>query len=77
VKRPVSEDRAKLRGWGQTRGCLALLARSQSSPRQRTRLKLDDGHGTDGGPRRSSTGVCVVRERGVRVSAKGATERRE
>jgi hypothetical protein len=37
---------AKLRGWEQTRGCLALLARRWSSPRQWTRQKLNGGHGT-------------------------------
>jgi hypothetical protein len=36
-----------------------------------------DGHGMDGGPQWSSTGVRVVRERGLRVSAKDATERKE
>jgi hypothetical protein len=74
VKRLMSVDRAKQWGWGQTRGCLVLLARRQRSPRQHTRLKLDSGHGTDGGPRWSSTGVRAVRERGARVSAEGATE---
>jgi hypothetical protein len=39
--------------------------------------KLDSGHRTDGGLQRSSTGVPVVRERSVRGSAKGATERGE
>jgi hypothetical protein len=62
-RRPVSVDWAKQRGWGQTRGCLALLARRRSSPRQQTRQKLDDGEGTDGGPQRSSTGARAVRER--------------
>jgi hypothetical protein len=77
MKRPVSMDRAKQRGWGQTRGCLVLLARRQSPPRQHTRLKLDSGHGTDSGPRWSSTSVRAVQERGARVSAEGATERGE
>jgi hypothetical protein len=35
-KRPLSTDRAKHRGREQTRGCLVLLARKQSLPRQRT-----------------------------------------
>jgi hypothetical protein len=49
VKRPASADRAKQRGWGQTRGCFTLLARRRSSPRQQTQKKLDGGHGTDDG----------------------------
>jgi hypothetical protein len=75
VKRPVSTDRAKQRGWGQTRGCLTLLARRRSSSRQRTRYKLDGGHKTDNGPRQSSTGARAVRERCEGGFAEGATER--
>jgi hypothetical protein len=54
-----------------------LLVRRWSSPGQRTRQKLDGGHGTDDRPLQSSTGVRAVRERGARVSAEGTTERGE
>jgi hypothetical protein len=68
-KGPVSVDREKQKGREQTRGCLALLARRRSSPGQRTWQELDGSHETDDGPWRSSTGACVVRERGTRGSA--------
>jgi hypothetical protein len=41
------------------------------------RLKLDDSHGTDGGPGQSSTSAHTVRERSARGSAEGTTERGE
>jgi hypothetical protein len=51
-----------------------LLARRRSSPGQWTPHELNGGHGMNGGLRRCSTGARVVRERGVRGSARGATE---
>jgi hypothetical protein len=65
---------SEIEGLGQTRGCLALLARRRSSPRQQTRQMLDGGHGTDGGNHDIAPLVRSVRERGARVSAEGATE---
>jgi hypothetical protein len=57
-------------GLGQTRGCPVLLAKRQSSPRQQTWQKLDDGHGTGDGSRRSSMGARRAREsEGVRLRA--------
>ena len=73
MKRPVSADRVKHRGWGQTRRCLTLLARRRSSPRQQTWQKLDGGQGTHNGPRRSSTGARTVRESERRCSAEGSS----
>jgi hypothetical protein len=73
----VSTDRAKQRGWGQTRGCPALLAKRRSSPRQRTRQTLDDGARNGGGSRQSSTGACAKRYRERESLAGGVTGRGE
>jgi hypothetical protein len=62
---------AKQRGWEQTRGCLALLERRWSSPRQWTRQKLNGGHGTTV-DHSEAPWVRAVREReseGVRLRA--------
>jgi hypothetical protein len=40
-------------GWGQTERCPTLLAKRRSSPRQRARQRLNDGHKTGGRPRRT------------------------
>jgi hypothetical protein len=58
----VSADRANQRGWGQTGRCPTLLAKRWSSLRQQTRQKLNGGHRTSGGPRRSFTGTQSERE---------------
>jgi hypothetical protein len=71
----VSVNRGKQRGWGQSRGCLVLLARRQSSLGQWTRQELDGSHGTDGGGRRCSMGARAVQERDARGAAGCATKR--
>jgi hypothetical protein len=71
----VSTDRANQRGLGQTGRCPTLLAKRWSSPRQRARQKLNDGHRTSGGPRRASRHAQSEKDRGPGCSAGGATER--
>jgi hypothetical protein len=71
----VSADGAKQRGWGQTRGCPASLAKRRSSPRQRTRQTHDDDHGTGSGPLWSFAGARAGRERERECLVEGATER--